>query len=126
MLISLSYSIIGGLILYLIEKMVMRKKETDLYSFHKITGIINLCLAIFFLILYLLFPDMFSENVKINNQFIYICFSILASYYYILAAPLSMANSLAILKIKSKNKIQLFINVLAFIILIISFPIFLQ
>lgn len=105
---------------------IMKKKKTDLYNFYKIIGIINLCLAIFFLILYLISQDIFSNNINISNKLLYICFTILASYYYILSAPLSIANLLVILKIKSKKKLLLFINALAFIFITISFPLFLQ
>lgn len=126
MLITLVYTIIGGVVFYLIEKVIIKRKKTDLRSFHKIIGCINLCLAVVFLGIYFVFPNMFSNDVNISNQFIYICFSILASYYYILAAPLSIANVFIILKTKSEHKVILFINIIACILLVISFLLFLQ
>ncbi|MBS7575958.1 MULTISPECIES: hypothetical protein [unclassified Enterococcus] len=125
MLMTLSYLATGGLILFLIESLIIKKKGWDLDRFHQIIGTINLCLVIFFLMLYLLSPDLFSSDVKIKNQFIYICFTILASYYYFLAAPLSIASSFVILKTSTKNNGLLYLNVIASLLLIISFRLFL-
>ncbi len=72
---------------------------------YKIVGCINLGLVVIFLLLYLMDPSLFSKDTTINNSYIYVAFSILASYYYILAAPLSIASALIMLKNKSEKKL---------------------
>lgn len=123
MIITLGYTLVGGGLLYLLEKYIMKKK--DLKRFHSFFGFINVCLACFFLILYFINPSIFSTNTGINNQFLYICFSVLASYYYILAAPISLANSIVLGKMKSRG-LLFYMNLLATVLLIVSFPLFLK
>lgn len=125
MIITIGYVLVGGGVLYIIESLIMKKKQIDLSRLHSIFGFINFGLACLFLVLYFINPSLFSTNTGIENQFLYICFSVLASYYYILAAPISLANSILLGKMKNKG-LLFYLNLLATVLLIVSFPLFLK
>ncbi|MGX7245056.1 hypothetical protein ACWOC1_09400 [Enterococcus quebecensis] len=126
MLITLCYAIVGGGLFYLIEGIIVKRKKINLCRFHKVTGYINLCLALGFLLIYFINQDIFSKDVTISNEIIYICFSILAIYYYVLALPIALANSLIIIRIKNKEKRIINLNIISCVLLIISVPLFLK
>lgn len=125
MFIALAYTLVGGIILYLIEININKKTKVKLLQFQIVTGWINTILAIFFIFLYYMYPSIFSKDTQITSQLILFCFTVLAIYYYLLAAPLVLANVLILLKVKSKEKLLLYLNTVAYLLLVASYLLFL-
>lgn len=132
MLYLTSFAVITGTIasfaFFLVYKRSVKKmgnrlmKKSFIMKTPKIFGSINIFLAVFFGIWFIVNPSAFSQDTSIDNKVVFILLSIFYTYFYILALPLSIGSTtLTILlkKIVSKTRFLycLLTNVVASILL---------
>jgi len=89
MLFAFGYAIVSTFILYLVYLLVSKKSDRFRIRKPLVISIVNFILTVSFLLFFIVSPTSFTADNTIDNTFLYVAFSIFASYFYLLIIPIS-------------------------------------
>jgi len=107
MFLIIGYYLFSGGIFYIIFRYLIKQtSRIDFKSISLFLGYVNVALGITFLLMYFMNPSVFSTDVTISNQLLYILMAVFSTYFYLIAPGISMSNLALLYKQKKQALIR--------------------